>query len=45
MASVQYRILKERYEQGRISERMLRNYVKVGRITEEEFYQITGIKY
>lgn len=45
MHSSQFENLKKRYEQGRISENMLRNYVKVGRITEEEFYEITGIEY
>lgn len=45
MASVQYNNLKKRWEQGRISENMLRNYVKVGRITPEEFTEITGIEY
>lgn len=43
--SAQYEILKTRYEQGRISENMLCNYVKVGRITEEEYYEITGLIY
>ena len=41
----QFEHLKERWEQGRISESMLRKYVLGGRITPEEFYQITGIEY
>ena len=45
MASVQFENLKKRYEQGRISENMLRNYVKASRITEEEFTEITGVAY
>lgn len=43
--STQFEILKRRWEQGRISETMLRNYVKVGRITAEEFTEITGIPF
>lgn len=45
MASSQYTTLKTRYEQGRISVAMLRKYVLVGRITEEEFEEITGEAY
>jgi uncharacterized XkdX family phage protein len=45
MASTQYNTLKTRYEQGRISIAMLRKYVLVGRITEEEFKTITGEEY
>ena len=45
MASAQYSILKSRWEKGSISENMLRKYVKVGRITAEEFTEITGIEY
>ena len=41
----QFETLKERWEQGRITEAMLKNYVKVGRITAEEFTQITGLSY
>lgn len=43
--SSQYEHLKERYEQGRISISMLRKYVKGGRITAEEFEEITGVEY
>ena len=43
--SAQFENLKKRYEQGRITTRMLCNYVKVGRITEEEYYEITGLTY
>lgn len=45
MASVQFEVLKERWNTGRISESMLANYVKVGRITAEEFTKITGLSY
>ena len=45
MHSPQYENLKKRYEQGRISTNMLCNYVKVGRITEEEYTEITGFVY
>ena len=37
--------LKKRYDQDRISAEMLANYVKVGRITAEEFEEITGQPY
>lgn len=40
-----FETLKKRWEQGRISEKMLRVYVKTGQITEEEFKEITGIEY
>ena len=43
--SPQFEHLKERYEQGRISISMLRKYVLGGRITAEEFTEITGEKY
>lgn len=43
--SKQFEHLKQRYEQGRITLNMLRNYVKAGRITEEEFTEITGVAY
>ena len=43
--SAQYKTLKTRWEQGRISEDMLRKYVEAGRITAEEFTEITGIEY
>lgn len=43
--SPQFEHLKERYEQGRISISMLRKYVLGGRITEEEFKEITGEAY
>lgn len=45
MASAQFNTLKKRYEQGRISIAMLRKYVLVGRITAEEFEDITGEAY
>lgn len=45
MHSPQYKHLKERYEQGRISVSMLKKYVKGGRITAEEFTEITGVEY
>lgn len=41
----QFDTLKTRYEQGRISIDMLKNYVKVGRITAEQFEEITGQPY
>lgn len=37
--------LKTRWEKGRISEAMLRVYVRKGVITAEEFEEITGIGY
>lgn len=40
--SAQFNILEKRYEQGRITKAMLENYVKVGRITAEEYAEITG---
>lgn len=40
--SPQFEHLMQRYEQGRISDSMLRKYVAVGRITEEEYTEITG---
>ena len=43
--SAQYETLKKRWDQGRITEAMLRKYVQTGRITEEEFKEITGIDY
>lgn len=43
--SAQYKNLKLRWEQGRISELMLRKYVQTGRITAAEFEEITGIAY
>jgi hypothetical protein len=43
--SGQFNTLKKRWEQGRISEDMLRKYVEAGRITPEEFTEITGIEY
>lgn len=43
--SPQFEHLKARYEQGRISDSMLRKYVAVGRITEEEYTEITGKEY
>lgn len=43
--SGQYNTLKRRWEQGRITEDMMRKYVEAGRITAEEFTEITGIPY
>lgn len=43
--SPQFEHLKERWEQGRISISMLRKYVIGGRITKEEFTEITGQTY
>lgn len=43
--SGQYNTLKRRWEQGRITEDMLRKYVEAGRITADEFEEITGIEY
>ena len=43
--SAQFETLKARWEQGRISEAMLRKYVEAGRITAEEFTAITGVEY
>lgn len=40
-----YEMLKQRYEQGRISIQMLRVYVKTGSITPEQFKEITGEDY
>lgn len=41
----QFDILKERWEGDRITENMLRKYVQAGRITSEQFKEITGIDY
>lgn len=43
--SPQFKNLKKRYTQGRISANMLCNYVKVGRIDETEYNEITGFVY
>lgn len=43
--SPQFEHLKERFEQGRISISMLKKYVLGGRITAEEFEEITGKEY
>ena len=45
MRSAQFETLKSRWEQGRISETMLRKYVEAGRITAEEFTEITNLPY
>lgn len=37
--------LTERWNEGRISEAMLRVYVRKGIITKEEFEEICGVKY
>ena len=43
--SAQFETLKARWEAGRITETMLRRYVRAGHITAEEFTEITGIPY
>jgi hypothetical protein len=43
--SPQFEHLKERFEQKRISVSMLRKYVLGGRITKDEFEEITGTTY
>lgn len=43
--SAQFETLKRRWELGTITESMLRKYVKTGRITAEEFTEITGIPF
>jgi len=40
--SAQFDTLNKRWKQGRISIDMLRKYVEAGRISEEEFKEITG---
>lgn len=40
-----YEILKERYEQGRITKAMLKIYVRKGVITPAEYKEITGEDY
>lgn len=40
-----FETLKKRWDAGRISETMLRLYVRKGIITPEEFTEITGIEY
>jgi hypothetical protein len=40
-----YEILKERYEQGRITKTMLRIYVKKGVITRAQYEEITNESY
>ena len=40
-----YAILKERYEQGRITKAMLKIYVRKGVITPAEYKEITGEDY
>lgn len=45
MKKSQFDILKERWEDDRITEDMLRKYVQVGAITSEQFKEITGIDY
>ena len=45
MARTQFDILKERWDNERITEDMLRKYVQAGRITSEQFKEITGIDY
>lgn len=43
--SPQFEHLKERWDNKRISESLLRKNVRVGNITPEEFTEITGIPY
>lgn len=44
--NTQYELLKKRYQiEHSITAQMLCNYVKVGRITEEEYKEITGFSY
>jgi len=43
--SAYYATALKRWEQGRIDENMLRLYVRAGRLTAEEFEEITGIPY
>ena len=40
--NMNFEILKERYEQGRITKSMLKIYVKKGVITQEEYDEIVG---
>lgn len=40
-----FEILMERYQQGRITKAMLKVYVKKGVITAEQFKEITGEEY
>jgi len=40
-----FEVLLERYEHGRITKAMLKIYVKKGVITPEEYKQITGEDY
>lgn len=40
-----YETLKTRWNKGRISEAMLRVYVRKGVLTKKEFEEITGIPY
>lgn len=40
-----FETLKTRWEKGRISESMLRVYVKKGVLTKDEFEEITGKAY
>lgn len=40
-----YETLKTRWEKGRISESMLRVYVRKGVLTPEQFEEITGKAY
>jgi uncharacterized XkdX family phage protein len=37
-----FEILKQRYEQGRITKAMLKIYVRKGVITQEEYNEIVG---
>ena len=40
-----FEILKERYEQGRITKAMLKVYVRKGVITKAQYTEITGEQY
>lgn len=45
MASEYYDLVKEKYDSGKWSQKMLRSLVAAGRITAEEFEEITGEMY
>lgn len=45
MASEYFALVKEKYDSGKWSKRMLRALVAAGRITAEEFEEITGEAY
>lgn len=45
MSSVFYNMAKRNYDKGLWNIEMVRNFVALGRITEEEFTEITGEPY